>query len=311
MSRLAIVQRPSRYEPRARSLAVAAEGIAEAAAGGATLVVFPEAYLCGYPAWIWRLRPGTDGAHCAQLHARMLEQSVVVARGDLAPLQDAARAHSVTVVCGLNERDGEAGGGTLYNSVVVIGADGALLNRHRKLMPTNPERMVWGFGDGSGLRPVDTPAGRVGTLICWESYMPLARYALYARGVEIYIAPTYDAGENWIGTLRHIAREGACWVVGSGCALRGRDLPADLPGRDQIYPDDAEWINPGDSVVFAPGGRLVAGPMHEDTGILYADVDIAQVGAARRTLDVVGHYSRPDVLQLQLNARPQSPLLVQ
>jgi nitrilase len=245
-----LTRQRSRDMPR---LAVAAEGIAEAAAGG---------------------------AHFAQLHARMLEQSIVVVRGDLAPLQDAARAHAVTIVCGLNERDGEAGGGTLYNSVVVIGPDGTLLNRHRKLVPTSPERMVWGFGDGSGLHPVETPAGRIGVLICWENYMPLARYALYARGVEIYIAPTYDAGENWIGTLRRIAREGAYWVAGSGCALRGRDLPADLPARCMKTPASSTPIS------IAPR-------------------------SAQRTLDVVGYYSRPDVLQLQLNARPQSPLLVQ
>ena len=153
MSRLAIMQRPSRYEPRARSLAVAAEGIAEAAAGGAAWWSFPRRTSAATRRGSRAAARNRPGAHFAQLHARMLEQSVVVARGDLAPLQDAARAHAVTVACGLNERDGEAGGGTLYNSVVVIGPDGTLLNRHRKLMPTNPERMVWGSGDGSGLHP--------------------------------------------------------------------------------------------------------------------------------------------------------------
>src|SRR6185437_7487200 len=193
------------------------------------------------------------------------------------------------------------------NAVVVIGPDGAILNHHRKVMPTNPERMVWGFGDGQGLKVVDTPVGRIGVLICWENYMPLARYALYGQGVEIYVAPTYDAGEPWIGTMRHIAREGGCWVLGAGCALRGRDLPADFPERERLFPDPDEWVNPGDSMIVAPRGALVAGPMREETGLLMADIDVGLVAPARRTLDVVGHYSRPDIFQLHVNRQPQSP----
>lgn len=137
--------------------------------------------------------------------------------------------------------------------------------------------------------------------------MPLARYALYARGVEVYIAPTYDSGEKWIGTLQHIAREAGCWVVGSGSVLRARDIPDSLPGRSQLYPDADEWINPGDSVVVEPGGRIAAGPLRRDTGLLYADIDLARVGAARRTLDVAGHYARPDIFQLRVNASPTRP----
>jgi len=133
------------------------------------------------------------------------------------------------------------------NTLVTIGPDGAILNRHRKLVPTNPERMVWGHGDGRGLRVIDTGIGRVGGLICWENYMPLARYALYAEGVEVYIASTWDEGDTWIATLRHIAAEGRCWVLGAGCALRGSDVPASFPGREQLFPDPGEWINPGDS----------------------------------------------------------------
>ena len=148
----------------------------------------------------------------------------------------------------MDERESKFGRGTLYNTVVVIGAEGTILNRHRKLMPTNPERMVWGMGDASGLRVVETAHGRLSVLICWENYMPLARYALYAQGVEIYVAPTYDDGEPWISTLRHIAREGGCWILGSGFALRGFDIPESFPGKAQLYPDGDEWINPGDSV---------------------------------------------------------------
>ncbi|PLX87082.1 MAG: nitrilase, partial [Desulfuromonas sp.] len=191
---------------------------------------------------------------------------------------------------------------------ILIGEDGTLLNRHRKLMPTNPERMVWGFGDASGLKVVETPVGRIGTLLCWENYMPLARYAIYSQGVEIYIAPTYDSGDGWIGTLQHIAREGRCWVVGCGNLMQGADVPADFPDKSRLYPDAEEWVNPGDSLVIAPGGEIVAGPLHKERGILYCEIDYEKVGIARRALDVVGHYSRPDIFQLHVNSQPQSPV---
>ena len=308
VSKVAIIQRAPTYLHRGKTLSAAVESIAEAAANGAQLVVFPEAFVPGYPAWIWRLRPGNDGALSTRIHSLLLENAVSLKRGDLAPVMDAARAHALTVVCGIDERDDEFGGGTLYNTVLVIGADGEILNRHRKLMPTNPERMVWGFGDGSGLKVVDTPCGRLGTLICWESLMPLARYALYAQGIEIYVAPTYDNGDGWIGTLQHIAREGCCWVVGSGCALRAADFASDFPDRAVLYPDSEEWINGGDSVVVAPGGKIVAGPMRKEIGILYAEIDTGRVSVARRSLDVVGHYARPDLFQLRVNTQPQKPV---
>lgn len=138
--------------------------------------------------------------------------------------------------------------------------------------------------------------------------MPLARYALYAQGVEVYVAPTYDCGERWVATMQHIAREGGCWVLGSGCVLRADDLPPSFPGKGQLYPDPQEWVNPGDSVVVAPGGRIVAGPLRREAGVLYADLDLNQVGAARRTLDVAGHYARPDLFELRVNTRAAKPV---
>jgi len=228
--------------------------------------------------------------------------------GDLAPVCQEAAEHKVCIVCGMNERESEFGRGTLYNTVVVIGPDGSILNRHRKLMPTNPERMVWGMGDAAGLKVVETPYGRMSTLICWENYMPLARYAVYAQGVEIYVAPTYDDGEPWLSTMRHVAREGGCWVLGSGFALRGSDIPQSFPGREQLYPDAGEWINPGDSVIVAPGGKVVAGPLHKEYGILYADVDLGRIAAARRTLDTTGHYARPDIFKLTVDRSPLPPI---
>ncbi len=309
MTSLAIVQKAPVLLDKAQTIELAVHTVDEAAAQGADLVVFTEAFIPGYPAWIWRLRPGTDWNLSEQLHERLLDNAVNVDAGELGPLLDAARRNKLTIICGIEEREGGLGRATLFNSVVVIGPEGSLLNRHRKLMPTNPERMVWGFGDATGLRVVDTPSGRIGTLLCWENYMPLARYAIYAQGVEIYIAPTYDSGDGWIASLQHIAREGCCWVVGCGNLLRGSDIPADFPEKDTLYPDVDEWINPGDSVVIAPGGEIVAGPMREEAGILYCSIEPAKVGIARRALDVTGHYSRPDIFELHVNARPQAPVV--
>ena len=308
MTKIAIIQESPVLLDRDRTIERAIQLIEDAASAEAELVVFPEAYISGYPAWIWRLRPGGDWGVSEELHARLLDSAVDIDAGDLQPLCDSAKKNNITIVCGLNERDSKLSKATLYNTVVIIGTDGDIINRHRKLMPTNPERMVWGFGDGSGLNVVDTPAGRVGTLLCWENYMPLARYALYSQGIEIYIAPTYDSGDDWIGTMQHIAREGRCWVVCSGVALTNNDIPSDFPDREILYPTDEEWINPGDSAVIAPGGEIIAGPMRQEKGILFAEIDSKRVGIAKRDLDITGHYSRPDIFTLSVDSRPQSPI---
>jgi nitrilase len=307
MSKIAIAQKSPAFMNKQETIQIVVDTVAEAAQQGAELVVFSEAFIPGYPTWIWRLRPGGDWDLSEQLHAKLQANAVDLSSDDLQPIYQAAKRHCLTIVCGIEERDNQLSRGTLYNTVVVIGPDGKLLNRHRKLMPTNPERMVWGFGDASGLKVIDTPCGRIGTLLCWENYMPLARYALYAQGVEIYIAPTYDSGDAWLGTLQHISREAGCWVLGSGNLMQASDIPDDLPGKSTLYPDADEWVNPGDSVVIAPGGEIIAGPMHQSTGILYADIDLDKASIAKRALDVTGHYSRPDIFQLQVNTETLSP----
>jgi len=306
--KVAVVQQAPCFLDRERTLAEAVAAVAEAAEHEATLIVFSETYIAGYPAWVWRLRPGADWNACESLHAMLADQAIDIEAGDLQPLCDAAREHRVTIVCGMNEIDSRFSGSTLYNTVVVILPDGLIANRHRKLMPTNPERMVWGMGDASGLQVVDTPAGRIGCLICWENYMPLARYSLYAQGVQIYIAPTYDSGEVWQATLQHIAKEGGCWVIGCGHLLHARDIPDDMPYKDILYPDAEEWINPGGSMVVAPGGRLTVNPSNRETALLYADIDMQAVRHARRTLDVAGHYGRPDVFHLQIDTAAHVPV---
>ena len=306
-TKIAVIPKPPVLLDRVKTIEVALESIAEAVKQGASLLVFPEAYIPGYPAWIWRLKPGGDMQLSSEIHSRLRENAVDLDRGDLQPLQDAAAKHAVTIVIGINEIDRKFSGTTLFNTVVVIGPQGTVLNRHRKLMPTNPERMVWGMGDASGLKVVDTPAGRLGSLICWESYMPLARYALYAQDIEIYIAPTWDAGESWIATMRHIAKEGGCWVVGTATAMQGRDVPKNFPERDRLFTPE-EWINDGDAIVIKPMGAIAAGPHHREKGILYAEIDPEAARRARRSLDVCGHYSRPDIFSFSVNRKPLTPV---
>ena len=306
--RVAVVQHPSVALHRDKTLKRGVELLEEAAAGGAHLVSFPETWVPGYPEWLWRLRPGADYDLTGEIHARLLENSIDLTAGDLKPIQAAARKLKLTVSIGINERDGDFSRGTLYNTVVLVGPDGEVLNRHRKLMPTNPERMVWGIGDASGLRVSETPSGRVGSLICWENYMPLARFALFGQGCEIYVAPTWDEGDGWRSTMRHIALEGRCWVLGNGTAMRGRDIPADFPKRAQLFPDLEAWFNAGDSVIVSPSGDVVAGPLHAKHGILYADCNPALSAAAKRTLDVTGHYGRPDIFRLEVDRGVRTPV---
>lgn len=306
-SKVAICQRPPVVLDKEASIAAAVAAIDEAAAEGAQLVTFPEAFLPGYPTWIWRLKPGSDMALGNEIHAQLRANAVNISTGDLDPILKAAARNKLVVVMGLHEVDGQFSGTTLFNSVVTIGHEGNILNRHRKLMPTNPERMVWGMGDASGLKVVQTKVGRIGCLICWENYMPLARFALYAQGLEILIAPTWDCGETWTASMRHIAKEGGCWVLSSATAIQGSDIPQSFPGRAQLFTDE-EWINTGDALVVRPGGIVESGPQSKDKAILYATIDPEIARSSRKSLDVVGHYGRPDLFQFTVDRNPRDPV---
>jgi nitrilase len=276
--------------------------IKEAAGEGAGLVVFPEAFIPTYPDWVWRRKPWDDGE--ANWFGRLAAEAVTVPGPTTTKLGETARETGTYVVMGVDEI--EPRGGTLYNTLLFFGPDGSLLGKHRKLMPTGGERLVWGFGDGSGLRVYDTPFGRLGGLLCWENYMPLARAALYGLGVDVYVAPTWDDSEEWVATLRHIAKEGRCWVIGATPCLRGSDVPDSIPGRDDIYGGEDDWMSRGNTTIVAPGGSIVAGPLMETEGIIYADLDLDRVVRAKRQFDPVGHYSRSDVFRLTVDTAPKS-----
>lgn len=307
MKKIAIIQEAPCVLDKINTIKKAVEIIKSVSEQGAELIVFPEAFIPGYPAWIWRLRPGGDWGISEELHVRLFKNAIDLSSDDLEPMLEASREECVTVVCGINERDNANSQSTIYNSVITIDTQGQIVNHHRKLMPTNPERMVWGFGDGHGLNVIDTPVGKIGSLLCWENYMPLARYALYSQGIEIYIAPTYDSGEAWTGTMQHIAREGKCWVLSCGVALERKDLPKDFPNIDELYPADEKWINPGGSLVVSPGGEIVSGPLSKEKGYIILDIDVEKAATSKRALDVAGHYSRPDVFELKVNKSRQSP----
>jgi nitrilase len=302
---VAAVQATPVFLDREATLDKACDLIAEVGRAGASLAVFPEAFIPAYPDWAWAMPPG-EGGLLADLYARLLANAVDIPGPATDRLCQAAKRAGLHVVMGVNERNAEASGSSLYNSLLVIDAQGDILGVHRKLVPTGAERLVWARGDGSTLEVYDTPFGKLGALICWENYMPLARYAMYAWGTQIYVAPTWDRGEPWLSTLRHIAKEGGVYVIGCCMPLRKDDIPDHFEFKERFYGGAGEWINEGDSAILNPNGKFIAGPLHEEEGILYAEVDLAQMRGSRWMLDVAGHYARPDVFELIVHreARP-------
>jgi nitrilase len=296
---VAAVQATPVFLDREATTEKACQLVKEAAGNGARLVVFPETFIPTYPDWVWRVPAWDD----QQLVTRLYDQAVTIPGPTVDRLGEAAREAAAYVAMGINELDG----GTLYNTLLYLSPEGELVGRHRKLMPTGGERTVWGYGDGSTLDVVQTEFGVLGGLICWENYMPLARAAMYAAGVEVYVAPTWDNSDSWVATLRHIAKEGRCYVIGVAPLLRGSDVPEDL--RGDVYGGADDWMSRGHSTIVAPGGDVLAGPLLEQEGILYAEVDRSRVLTQRRMFDPVGHYSRPDVFTLTVNTRPQRPVV--
>ena len=295
----AAVQAAPVFLDRDATVEKAARLTKEAVAHGAGLVVFPEAFVPTYPDWVWRTTPMAD----REWYERLYDQSVTVPGPATEALGAAAREGSTYLAIGVSE----CGGGTLYNTLLFFGPDGSLLGKHRKLMPTGGERLVWGQGDGSDLFVLDTPFGRLGGLTCWENYMPLARAALYAQGIDVYLAPTWDNSDVWVPTLRHIAKEGRVHVVGVTFCMRGSDVPRDLPGADQIYGDAHDWLARGNSTICGPEGEILAGPLEEQEGIVYAEIDTDHARKIRRHFDPVGHYARPDVLRLVVDHEARLP----
>jgi nitrilase len=304
--RVAAVQAAPVFLDLEASLQKALALIEQAAADGARLVVFPEAFLPAWPAWVDEVLPGEDEAW----HLRLLAQSVVVPGPVTDRLGAAAAGAGVHLVMGVDER--EAHGATIYNTILYFDDTGRLLGKHRKLMPTHAERLVWGMGDGSDLTVHQTTVGRVGGLICWENYMPPARFAVYSQGVDIWVAPTLATHEPWVATMRHIAREAACHVIGVAPAARFSEVPDTVPDRDRLWrgvEPHGDWMLDGYSVIVDPAGTVLAGPLVREEAILHASLDLDAARARRRLFDPVGHYNRPDVFRLVVDDRPKPHLV--
>jgi nitrilase len=286
-----------------RSLEKAKALAADAAGKGARLVLFPEAFLSAYPRGLdFGAVIGSRSEKGRDDFRRYWESSVDVPGPAVGQLSRTARDQRIHLVIGVVER----GGGTLYCTVLFFAPDGSFLGKHRKIMPTGSERLVWGFGDGSTLPVYDTALGKLGAVICWENYLPLMRAAMYSKGIEIYCAPTADARDSWLASMRHIAVEGRCFVLSCNQFNRRRDFPADYSTR---FGDDPEAvITPGRSCIVDPFGSYLAGPANEGETILIAEIEPAQVVRAKFDLDVVGHYARPDIFQLHVDERPKRPV---
>ena len=279
--------------------------IGEAAAAGARLMVFPEAFITGYPkGQSYGLVVGARDPAGREEFRLYLDAAIAVPGKETERLGEAAAAAHAYVVMGVIEREL----GTLYCTALFFAPDGRLLGKHRKLMPTALERMIWGFGDGSTLTVVDSPWGRIGSVICWENYMPMLRMAMYAKNVALYCAPTADDRETWLPTMRHVALEGRCFVLTACQFLRKRDFPASVRVSLGDGPDAV--LMRGGSAIVSPLGAVLAGPSFEGETILTATLDLAEIGRGKFDFDVAGHYSRPDVFQLTVNEKPARPVIV-
>ncbi len=295
MGIVAAIQTPPVYLDSMACAQRAAERIAEVAEHGAWLAVFPETFIPGDPLYHDYTAP--DSEHFKALERRFTEQAITVPGPETECIAAACRAHHMTVAIGVTERPARAG--TLYNTLLYFGPDGMILGRHRKLMPTFNERMVWGMGDGTTLRTIETPHAVVGGLICWENFMPLARTVLYTQGEQIHVAPTLNPGsERWLSAMRQIANEGRMWVISVGCLMRESDLPPDVAALGLF--EKGAVLNAGGSAILNPNSEIVAGPAQGVETILYVEADMGETLYAKRTFDAVGHYGRSDLFGLTL-----------
>jgi nitrilase len=304
MRRVAVIQAAPIAFDTVRTLEKAADLAADARKSGARLLLFPEAFVSGYPRGLgFGAVVGSRSAAGREQFRLYWESAIDVPGPEVEQLAAIARNNQTYLVIGVMERDG----GTLYCTVLFFAPDGHYLGKHRKLMPTASERLIWGFGDGSTLPVLETEIGRVGAVVCWENYMPLLRTAMYAKGIEIYCAPTADGRETWLSTVRHIAQEGRCFVLSCNQFARRKDYPSEYPTE---FGDDPEVVmSRGGSCIIGPLGQILAGPDFIGETILSADLDLGEIARARLDFDAVGHYARPDVFQLTVDETSRSPVL--
>jgi nitrilase len=299
--RVAVVQAAPVAFDKARTLEKAGDLLADAARRGARLTLFPEAFVSVYPRGLgFGAVVGARTPEGREQFRRYWESAMDIPGPEFEQLRELAAANRTHLVIGVIEREG----GTLYCTALMFGPDGRYLGKHRKLMPTASERLIWGQGDGSTMPVLETDVGKLGAVICWENYMPLLRTAMYAKGIEVYCAPTADGRDSWLPTVRHIAQEGRCFVLSCNQFARRKDYPADYATE---FGDDPETVmSRGGSCIIGPLGQILAGPDYEGEAILTADIDLDDIARARLDFDAVGHYARPDVFRLSVDETPRS-----
>jgi len=306
--KVAVVQAAPVLFDRAASVEKACRLTQEAAAQGAKVVLFPEAFIPAYPRGLtFGTVVGSRTPLGRATWQAYWENAVEVPSPATDALGNAARQAQAFLAVGVIERDSTYSRGTLYCTLLYFSPQGELLGKHRKLKPTAAERLIWGEGDGSTLAVVDSSYGRIGGLICWENYMPLARMAMYAKGVELYLAPTADSRDTWQATLRHIACEGRCFVLSCNQFVTKSMYPPGLPGIEELA-NQPEIICRGGSAIVSPLGEVLAGPLFDAEGILYAELDLGEIARSKLDFDVVGHYARPDVFRLEVNESAMRPV---
>jgi nitrilase len=291
--KVAAIQEAPVFLDKNATIDKACELIDKAAAEGAALAVFPEAFVSGYPDWVWVLPPAQKSL-INDLYQKLLDNAVTIPDPSTKRLCEAARQAGIYITIGVNERNSEASNSSIYNTLLYIGPDGSILGKHRKLIPTGGERLMWSQGGGDTLVTFDTALGKLGGLLCWENFMPLARHVMYMAGVQVYVAPTWDSSEAWQVAMRHIAREGGMFVISCAPCVKSSDIP-DQYDFKQSYPEGREWVNKGNSCIVDPAGKFLAGPLEAQQSILFADIDLSSIPAQKWLFDVAGHYARPDV----------------
>lgn len=307
--KVAVVQAASVLFDKEASIKKACQLVGEAGGQGSELVLLPEAFIPAYPrGFSFGMKIGHRDDEGRALWKRYWENSIDLLGPEVKILGKAAKEANVYLCIGVIERDGSSGGETLYCSLLYFSPDGNLIGKHRKLKPTGSERLIWGEGDGSTMPVFSTEYGKIGGLICWENYMPLARMSMYGKGIEIYLAPTADSRESWQATARHIALEGRCFFLGCNQFVTKDMYPSDLETIEELD-DQPDVMCRGGSVIIAPSGEIIAGPLWDKEGILYAVLDLDEITKAKVDFDVVGHYARPDVFQLNVNTEAKSSVL--
>ena len=295
---VAAVQDSPVFLEKTKTLEKVCQLIDRAASNNASLIVFPEVFLSGYPDWVWLLPP-SQKKQINEMYQLMYSSAISINDESVMVIGEKAKEAGVYVAIGANEKNSDSSNASLYNSLLYFNPDGELMGIHRKLIPTGGERLMWAQGQGDSLVSFPTEIGRLGGLICWENFMPLARNAMYTAGVQIYVAPTWDSSEAWQVAMRFIAREGGMFVISCAPCMKKSDIPDTLDFK-KLYPEDREWINKGNSCIIDPSGNFLAEPLNSEQSIIYAELDMSLIPSQKWLFDVAGHYARPDVFEFSV-----------